>query len=107
SRRPETPGAGCAPVWAAALRPGTTDGSEPPETRRPAAAARPAPPPVRPPIPAPRRRMRRWRNALGPSCQLPENKHRVVAAEPEGVGHGHVDFRGALFVGHVVQVAAR
>src|SRR5436309_8834929 len=37
--------------------------------------------------------------------ESPEDRHRVLAAEAEAVDHRGVDFRLALDVGHVVEVA--
>ena len=47
------------------------------------------------------------RSGLELSVTEPEDKHRVVATEGEGVGHHRIHGRGTRLVRHVVKVALR
>src|SRR5579875_2573662 len=49
--------------------------------------------------------MGRLLSRLCPQLGPPDHERRVMAAESEGVGDGHLDARGTCLVGHVVQVA--
>ena len=47
------------------------------------------------------------RSGLELSVTEPEDKHRVVSTEGEGVGHHRIHGRGTRLVRHVVKVALR